>query len=225
MKYALYNQLEKSVVQIESLLLPDSAKYCLFRQHKFKRLCRIQFISYKFLRWNSIINSGMIYFCWPSGKAFDNNSSAECKKVVSDIFGKIEFLMEYENIGFPFCTIFKVLSPFIFQNIKQNVFKNCHLRPYCTNIWQMCLMQEGRKCHLRPYCTNFRQMCVMQERHKCHLRPSCIKQLISLNSPCFGFTPTVHTKNSFKWNIKTNYNHILGTILNITNYPVFYNGK
>ena len=103
-----------------------------------------------------------------------------------------------------FCTIFKVLSPFIFQNIKHNVFKICHLRPYCTNIWQMCLMQEGRKCHLRPSCTNFRQMCVMQERHKCHLRPSCIKQLISLNSPCFGFTPTVHTKNSFKWNIKTN---------------------
>ena len=27
------------------------------------------------------------------------NSSAECKKVVSDIFGKIEFLMAYENIG------------------------------------------------------------------------------------------------------------------------------
>ena len=26
-------------------------------------------------------------------------SSAECKKVVSDIFGKIEFLMEYKNIG------------------------------------------------------------------------------------------------------------------------------
>ena len=26
-------------------------------------------------------------------------SSAECKKGVSDIFGKIEFLMEYENIG------------------------------------------------------------------------------------------------------------------------------
>ena len=26
-------------------------------------------------------------------------SSAECKKIVSDIFGKIEFLMEYENIG------------------------------------------------------------------------------------------------------------------------------
>ena len=89
----------------------------------------------------------------------------------------------------------------------------------------MCLMQEGRKCHLRPSCTNFRQMCVMQERHKCLLRLSCIKQLISFNSPCFGFTPTVHTKNSFKWNIKTNYKHILGTILNITTYPVFYNGK
>ena len=28
-----------------------------------------------------------------------NISSAESKKVVSDIFGKIEFLMEYENIG------------------------------------------------------------------------------------------------------------------------------
>ena len=28
-----------------------------------------------------------------------NTSSAECKKVVSDIFGEIEFLMEYENIG------------------------------------------------------------------------------------------------------------------------------
>ena len=26
-------------------------------------------------------------------------SSAECKKVVSDIFDEIEFLMEYENIG------------------------------------------------------------------------------------------------------------------------------
>ena len=26
-------------------------------------------------------------------------SSAECKKVVSDIFGEIEFLMEYEDIG------------------------------------------------------------------------------------------------------------------------------
>ena len=134
-------------------------------------------------------------------------SSAECKKVVSDIFGKIEFLMKYENIGlYAHFALFSrpFLSPFIFQNIKQNVFKNCHLRPYCTNIWQMFLMQEGRKCHLRPSCTNFRQMWVMQERHKCHLRPSCIKQLVSLNSPCFGFTPTVHTKNSFKWNIKTN---------------------
>ena len=103
-----------------------------------------------------------------------------------------------------FYTIFKILSPFIFQNIKQNVFKKCRLRPYCTNFWQMCLMQEGRKCHLRPSCTNFWQMCLMQERHKCHLRSSCIKQLIFLNSPCFGFIPTFHTKNIFKWNIKTN---------------------
>ena len=28
-----------------------------------------------------------------------NYITAECKKVVSDIFGKIEFLMEYEKIG------------------------------------------------------------------------------------------------------------------------------
>ena len=26
-------------------------------------------------------------------------SSAECKKVVSEIFGEIEFLMEYQNVG------------------------------------------------------------------------------------------------------------------------------
>ena len=32
---------------------------------------------------------------WPK----ESVSSAECKKVVSDIFGKIEFLIEYENIG------------------------------------------------------------------------------------------------------------------------------
>ena len=30
---------------------------------------------------------------------YNNISSAECKKVVNDIFGEIEFLMEYENIG------------------------------------------------------------------------------------------------------------------------------
>ena len=63
-------------------------------------------------------------------------SSAECKKVVSDIFGEIEFLMEYENIALyaHFALFLKILSPFIFQNIKHNVFKKCHLRPYCTNI-------------------------------------------------------------------------------------------
>ena len=49
-----------------------------------------------------------------------------------------------------FCTIFKILSPVIFQNIKQNVFKKYHLRPFCTDICEKC-----RKCHLRPSCTNF----------------------------------------------------------------------
>ena len=125
-----------------------------------------------------------------------------------------------------FCTTFKFLSPFIFQNIKQNVFKKCHLRPYCTNIWQMCLMQEGRKCHLRPSCTNFWQMCLMQERHKCHLRPSCTTQLISSNSPCFGFYTHFSHKKYFQMENKDKLlKHILGILQNITNYPVFYNGK
>ena len=33
------------------------------------------------------------------GLVQENRSSTECKKVVSDIFGEIEFLMEYENTG------------------------------------------------------------------------------------------------------------------------------
>ena len=118
------------------------------------------------------------------------NRRAECKKVVSDIFWRnwvFDWISKYRFIR-TFCTILKILCSFIFQNIiKQNVFIKCHLRPYCTNIWQMYLMQEGRKCHLRPSCTNCWQMCLMQERHKCHLRPSCIKQPISLISLCFGF--------------------------------------
>ena len=77
--------------------------------------------------------------------------SAECKKVVSDIFDEIEFLMEYENIGLYahfalfskflallFCTIFKILSPFIFQNIKQNVFKNATYDPIAL-IFDKCV--------------------------------------------------------------------------------------
>ena len=97
-----------------------------------------------------------------------------------------------------FCTILKNLWPFIFQIIKQNVFKKYHLWPYCTNIWQMCLMQKGHKYHMRPSCTNFWQVCVMQKRHKCHLRPSCIKQPMSLISLCFGFIFTFYTKKYFQ---------------------------
>ena len=73
-------------------------------------------------------------------------SSAECKKVVSDIFGKIELLMEYENIGlYAHFALFSRFLALLFSKV----------------LSKMC-------------------------------------------SPCFGFTPTVHTKNSFKWNIKTN---------------------
>ena len=137
---------------------------------------------------------------------FRNNSSAECKKVVSDIFDEIDFLMEYENIGLyaHFALFSKFLALLFSKILSKMCLKKCHLRPYCTNIWHMCLMQEGRKCHLRPSCTNFWQMCLLQERHKCHLRPSCTKQLISLNSPCFGFIPTFQTKNIFIWNMETN---------------------
>ena len=131
-------------------------------------------------------------------------------------FGEIEFLIEYKNIGLyahfaPFSKFLVLLLSKILSNMcsktkqnktkqnktKQNKTKQNKKRPYCTNIWQMCLMQEGRKCHLRPSCTNFWQMCLMQERHKCHLWPSCTKQLISLNSPSFGFIPTFHTNNTF----------------------------
>ena len=112
--------------------------------------------------------------------------------------------MEYQHVGLyaHFAPFFEILIPYIFHNIKQNMFKKCHLRPYCTNNWQMCLMQEGRKFHLRPSCTNFWQMCLMQERHKCHLRPSCIKQLISLISPCFGFILNFHTNKYFQMEYK-----------------------
>ena len=53
-------------------------------------------------------------------------SSAECKKVVSDIFDEIEFLIEYETLGLyeHFALFSKFVALLFFQNIKQNVFKN-----------------------------------------------------------------------------------------------------
>ena len=45
-------------------------------------------------------------------------SSAECKKVVSDIFGKIEFLMEYENISlYAHFTLFSRFLALLFSKI------------------------------------------------------------------------------------------------------------
>ena len=50
-------------------------------------------------------------------------SSAECKKVVSDIFGKIEFLMEYENIGL--YAHFALFSRFLALLFSQILSKMC----------------------------------------------------------------------------------------------------
>ena len=54
----------------------------------------------------------------------------ECKKVVRDIFGEIEFLMEYKNIGL--YAHFALLSKFLallISKIKQNVLKNATYDP------------------------------------------------------------------------------------------------
>ena len=62
-----------------------------------------------------------------------DRSSAECKKVVSDIFDEIEFLMDTHILHY-----FQILSPFIFQNIKQNVFKNATYDPIAL-IFDKCV--------------------------------------------------------------------------------------
>ena len=49
----------------------------------------------------------------------DDNPSAECNKVISDIFGKIEFLMKYQNMG-------SYAHPFLFLNIKKKLCKQRH---------------------------------------------------------------------------------------------------
>ena len=57
-------------------------------------------------------------------------SSVECNKVVSDIFGKFEFLMKYQNMGLyvHFAPFFKVVILFFFRNIKK---KRCKKRRKC----------------------------------------------------------------------------------------------
>ena len=49
--------------------------------------------------------------------SFKEKSLAECNKVVSDIFGKIEFFDEISKYGFicTFCTIFESYDPILFQ--------------------------------------------------------------------------------------------------------------
>ena len=48
-------------------------------------------------------------------KNTQHKSSAECRKVVSDIFGEIEFSMEYKNIGlYAYCALFSKLLVFLF---------------------------------------------------------------------------------------------------------------
>ena len=76
----------------------------------------------------------MFYIKFPliSFISYIYNSTAECNKVVSDIFGKFEFLMKYQNMGSlfirTFCTIFESYNPFSFRNIKK---KRCKMRRKC----------------------------------------------------------------------------------------------
>ena len=61
---------------------------------------------------------------------------AECKKVVSDIFGEIEFLMEYRNIGLyaHFALFSKFLALLFSKILSKMCSKNATFVHYCTNI-------------------------------------------------------------------------------------------
>ena len=54
-----------------------------------------------------------------------HKSSVECNKVVSDIFGKFEFLMKYQNIGLYayFAPFLKVLFLFFSEILRKNGVK------------------------------------------------------------------------------------------------------
>ena len=76
--------------------------------------------------------------------------------VVSDIFGKNEFLIDYQNIGLYehlhfFFSKFLIL---MFPKYKDKYVQNVPLQPSCTNFWQMWLMIEGRVCLLAQRMTN-----------------------------------------------------------------------
>ena len=47
---------------LNQAILPDLATYCLFRQHAFMQLCRIEQPNLRFIRGNEIMNSGMFFF-------------------------------------------------------------------------------------------------------------------------------------------------------------------
>ena len=52
-----------------------------------------------------------------------DNPSAECKKVVSDIFDEIEFLMEYQNTGL--YSHFALFSKFLVLSFSKILSKMC----------------------------------------------------------------------------------------------------
>ena len=59
-------------------------------------------------------------------------STAECNKVVSDIFGKFEFLMKYQNMGSyaHFAPFLKVIILLVSEILKK---KRCKKRRKCKN--------------------------------------------------------------------------------------------
>ena len=69
-----------------------------------------------------------------------NVSLAECKKVASDIFGEIEFLMEYENIGLyaQFALFSKFLALLFSKILNKMCSKNATYDPIAL-IFDKCV--------------------------------------------------------------------------------------
>ena len=66
---------------------------------------------------------GIIWYFGIYWHELDNISSAECMKVVSDIFSEIGFLMEYENIGL--CAHFSLFLKFLALLFSKILSKMC----------------------------------------------------------------------------------------------------
>ena len=70
----------------------------------------------------------------------ENMSSSECKKVVSDIFGKIEFLMEYEKIGlYAHFALFSKFLALLFSKILRKMCSKNATYDHIALIFDKCV--------------------------------------------------------------------------------------